>query len=116
MVSDVSNGHNAFTFRVKQSKKQSCGYSAGTSQKILHLRRHHCENLRSRTEKDGYETSNAKIFGVWNHSITDPMRANTIKMFQNCCLNTNPNHTQAWEDNANSVHKGETGFSIVRGE
>jgi hypothetical protein len=37
-------------------------------------------------------------------------------MFQNSFLNTNPKHIQAWEDNAYSVHEGETGFSIVRGE
>jgi len=116
IVSSVPKCHNAFNFRVKQYKKQSSGYAAWTSQKILHLHRHYCKNLRSRTEKNGHQTSNTKIIGVWSHNITEPMPANTIKIVQNSFLNTNPKHTQAWEDNANSVHEGETGFGIVRGE
>jgi len=44
------------------------------------------------------------------------MPANKIKTVQNSFLNTKPKHTQVWEDNANSVHEGETGFGIVRRE
>lgn len=37
-------------------------------------------------------------------------------MFQNYFLNSNPQHTQAWEDKAKNVDESETGFSIIRGE
>lgn len=37
-------------------------------------------------------------------------------MFQSSSLNTNRKQNQAWKDNTNNDHKGENGFSIVRGE
>jgi hypothetical protein len=49
----------------------------------------------------------------WHHRSDTSKYIKAVPKF---FLEYEPKHTQVLEDNANSVHEGETGISLVRGE